>query len=46
MSFLNLNDDVKSIIAKHLSSDQDINKKIMTKPDDFVYIYIYCRLSK
>ena len=34
VNFFDLNDDVKSIIAKHLTSDYKINKKIMTKPDD------------
>jgi hypothetical protein len=34
MNFLDLNDDVKFIISKHLLSDCKINKKIMTKSDD------------
>jgi hypothetical protein len=41
MSFFNLNDDVKSIITKHLSSDYKINKIFMTKPDAYVCIYIH-----
>jgi len=34
MNFLDLHDDVKVIIAKHLTSDNKINKIFMTKPDD------------
>ena len=34
MSFFDLNDDVKSIIAKHLTNEQVINKHFTTKPDD------------
>ena len=34
MNFLALNDDVKFIIAKHLTSDCKINKKFITKSDD------------
>jgi len=34
MNFLDLNDDVKSIISKHLQSDYKIDKTCMTKPDD------------
>jgi len=34
MNFLDLHDDVKVIIAKHLTSDNKINKISMTKPDD------------
>ena len=34
MIFLDLHDDVKSIISRHLQSDCKIIKKIMTKPDD------------
>jgi len=34
MNFLDLHDDVKVIIAKHLTSDKKINKIFMTKPDD------------
>ena len=34
MNFLDLHDDVKVIIAKHLTSDKKINKILMTKPDD------------
>jgi hypothetical protein len=34
MSFFDLNDDVKSIIAEHLIIDKVINKQFMTKPDD------------
>ena len=34
MNFLDLNDDVKSIISKHLQSDYKIDKRCMTKPDD------------
>ncbi len=40
MSFFDLN-DVKSIIAKHLTNDQAMNKKIMTKPDDDLQTKIY-----
>ena len=39
MNFFVLNDDVKSIITKHLSSDCKINKKFMTKSDD-TYMYV------
>jgi hypothetical protein len=41
MSFFDPNDDVKSIIAKHLTNDQVINKKFMTKPDDDFETKIY-----
>lgn len=34
MSFFDVNDDVKSIIAKHLTNEQVINKHFTTKPDD------------
>ena len=34
MNFFDVNDDVKSIITKHLQSRCKINKKIVTKPDD------------
>ncbi len=34
MSFLDLNDDVKWIISKHLLNDKAINKVFMSKPDD------------
>ena len=34
MSFFDL-DDVKSNIAKHLLNDTIVDKKIMTKPDDY-----------
>jgi hypothetical protein len=34
MNFFDLNDDVKSIITKHSTSDYKINKSLMTKPDD------------
>jgi hypothetical protein len=33
MSFLDLDNGVKSIIAKHLLNDKSINKIFMTKPD-------------
>ena len=36
MNFLELNDDVRSIIMKHLTSDFKINKTFMTKPYDDV----------
>jgi hypothetical protein len=36
MSFFDLHDDAKSIIAKHLTSDKAINKTWMTKPDDYL----------
>jgi len=34
MSFLDLNDDVKSIISKHLSTDMNISKMVMSKHYD------------
>jgi len=34
MNVLDLHDDVKVIIAKHLTSDNKINKIFMTKSDD------------
>ena len=34
MSLLDLNNDVKSIISKHLLNDKAINKILMTKPDN------------
>jgi hypothetical protein len=34
MNFFDLNDDVKSIIAKHLTSEYTVNKTSMAKPDD------------
>jgi hypothetical protein len=34
MSFLDLNNDVKSIISKHVLNDNAINKILMTKPND------------
>ena len=34
MNFFDLNDDVKSIIAMHLTSNCKMNKIFMTKPDD------------
>jgi hypothetical protein len=34
MSFFDHSDDVKSIIAKHLTNDQVINKYSATEPDD------------
>jgi hypothetical protein len=34
MNFFDLNDDVKSIIAKHLLTDKAINNFFVTKPDD------------
>jgi hypothetical protein len=36
MNFLDLHGDVKVIIAKHLTSDNKINKIFMTKPDDIL----------
>ncbi len=34
MSFLDLNNDLKSIISKHLSSDLNISKMLMSKHYD------------
>jgi hypothetical protein len=34
MNFLDLNDDVRFIIANHLLSDRKINKKFMNESDD------------
>ncbi len=34
MSFLDLNDDVKSIVSKHLSTDMNISKMVMSKHYD------------
>jgi hypothetical protein len=34
MNFFDLNDDVKSIITKHLLTDKAINKFFITEPDD------------
>ncbi len=41
MNFLDLNDDVKFIIAKHLTADKKINKIFMSEPDDNLQIIIY-----
>ena len=41
MNFFDLSDDVKSIIAKHLTSDCKINKIFMAEPDDdFTKLYL------
>jgi hypothetical protein len=46
MNFLDLNDDVKFIISKHLTSDCKINTIFMTKPDDDLQNILFDELKE
>ena len=46
MSFLDHNNDVKTIITKHLINDKTINKTFLTRPDDDLQQILFAEVKE